>query len=236
MIPQSAHAESYSIPVVGRWTKLQIGLEIPSTPVWAHDLVLNASRVWNSAQVWFRYNFFPEGSVYSFVESHSGNVTISFSIPAECASIAVGWTQYILAAPSTILGARVFLDGRVFDDSQEPNSTIRTYALWVALHELGRVLGLGSLLDGHDIMDPVGTVTRGDAPPLISFIDLFALHMLATEPFLSSSVIVLNTDQQASLNAWDLLGLSPKNQVATRLFDPTAICPVRSAESPICYV
>ena len=56
MFARPAYATTYSIPVVGRWPTLQVGLQIPSTPVWAHDVVLNASQVWNRAQVWFTQN------------------------------------------------------------------------------------------------------------------------------------------------------------------------------------
>jgi len=223
------------MPVVGRWSSLQIGLEIPSTPAWAHDLVLNASRVWNSAQAWFQHNYFPDGNIYNFFETPTGNVTISFSMPAECESIAVGWTRYILSGSSTILAAHIFLDRNVFNNAEQPNSTILMFALRVALHELGRVLGLGSLVDGHDIMDPLGTIARADTPPVISFIDLFALHTLATEQSSLSPVIVVSTDQNVSLNAWDLLHSLVTIEAVTRLGDPTLACLARRVESPACY-
>ena len=235
IVARPVHAESYSIPVVGRWSNPQIGLQIPSVPAWARDLVLNASRIWNLAQVWFQRNYFPDGGTYNFFETPTGNVTISFSMPTECQSIAVGWTQYVLAASSTILGAHVFLDGDVFNNTQEPNSTIRMFGLRVVLHELGRVLGLGSLVDGHDIMDPLGTIAHADIPPVISFIDLFALHVLASEQSFFSPVIV-STDQNVSLTPWNLLGSSFGNQVAIQLGDPTAACPVRWDDSLVCYM
>jgi hypothetical protein len=196
---------------------------------------LNASRVWNLAQIWFQHNYYPDGEVYRFVESRTGNVTISFTMPTQCASIAVGWTRYILGASSTILAAHVFLDGSVFNNTQEPNATMQMFGLRVALHELGRVLGLGNLVDGHDIMDPIGTVARANAPPVISFIDLYALHTLATEPFPSPPVIAVSTDQQVSLNAWSLLNSTAWNQVTASLNDTTLTCPVSSAKPPPCY-
>ena len=229
-----AYATTYSIPVVGRWSTLQVGLRIPSNPTWAHDLVLNASQVWNMAQVWFTQNYFPGGKVYTFVESPVGNATVAFGMPAECASIAVGWTQYNLNNSLTIIGAHVFLDGGVFNPGQEHNETTLEYGFRIALHELGRVLGLGSLVDGLDIMDPIGTVSHALDPPIISMIDLFALHVLASEPFFSSP-IVLNTDQHVLINAWNLLGISPNNQTATGIDGSAAICPLRAVKFSFCY-
>ena len=207
-----AYACTYSIPVVGRWSALQIGLIIPSTPSWARTLILNAARAWNLAQLWFQQNYFPEGNVFTFVASPFGNVTISYGLPAGFASIAVGWTQYAMYGSSTIATAHVFLDGSVFNDPREPNTTGLDLGFRLALHELGRVLGLGSLVDGSDVMDPVGTVLRADQPPIISFIDLFALHVLASEPSLSTLTIVLSTDQKVFVNAWNLVGASLNNQ------------------------
>jgi hypothetical protein len=109
------------------------------------------------------------------------------------------------------------------------------YGLRVALHELGRVLGLGSLVDGRDIMDPIGTLARAAVPPMISIIDLFALHTLATEAAFSSPVIVLSTDQQVSLSALDLLDHPFANQAVVALDNRTVTCQVSSVKSPPCY-
>jgi len=211
MFARPAYATIYSMPVVGRWSTLQVGLQVPPTPTWAHDVVLNASRVWNMAQVWFAQNYFPGGKVYSFVESRVGNATVTFGMPSEYACIAVGWTQYILGAGLTIIGAHTFLDRSVFNAGQEHNETALEYGLRLALHELGRVLGLGSVVDGLDIMDPIGTASHARDPPIISMIDLFALHVLASESSFSSPVIALSTDQHLALNVWELLGISPNN-------------------------
>ncbi len=229
-----AYATTYSIPVIGRWPTLQIGLQIPSTPTWAHDVVLNASHVWNMAQAWFARNYFPGGNVYTFVESPTGNATVTFGIPAQYASIAVGWTQYVLDHSLTIIGAHIFLDDGVFNAGQAHNETDLEYGFRIALHELGRVLGLGSLVDGLDVMDPIGTASHARDPPNISMIDLFALHVLASESSFSS-LIVLNTDQQVFMNAWNILGFSPNNETAAR-FDTSAVtCPVSTVRFSVCY-
>ena len=205
-IPSSTYAVQYSIPVYGRFANTRIALEIPLTPKWAHNVVLNASLVWNKAQVWFRQTYFPDGDVFTFVEATPANVTVNYELPSTCAGFAVGWTDYTFAASSnTIISARTFLDPTVFNSTQAGNATARQYAFRLALHELGRVLGLGSIIDGKDIMDPLGTPDRGTQPPMLSTIDLYAVHVLASESSLTTSVIVLNTDQYQLLNAWSLL-------------------------------
>ena len=236
MFARPAYATTYSIPVVGRWPTLQVGLEIPSTPAWAHDLILNASQVWNRAQVWFTQNYFPGGNVFTFVESPAGKATITFGMAAGYACIAVGWTQYVLDNSSlTILGAHTFLDGDVFNVGQAHNATAFEYGFRIALHELGRVLGLGSLVNGLDIMDPIGTVSHALDPPLISMVDLFALHVLASEPFFSSP-IVFNTDQHVSMNAWNVIGFSPDNQTATAINGSAIICSFSRVKFSVCYL
>ena len=234
MFARPAYATTYTIPVVGRWSALQVGLQIPSTPTWAHDLVLNASQVWNMAQLWFTQNYFPGGKVYTFVDSPAGNATVTFGMPTEYASIAVGWTQYILDQSLTIIGAHTFLDGAVFNAGQEQNATALEYGFRLALHELGRVLGLGSLVDGLDVMDPIGTTSHARDPPIISLIDLFALHVLASETFFSSP-IVLNTDQHVPMNAWNVLDSATNNQIATRFDGPASGCLLSTEKFSVCY-
>ena len=205
-MPTPIHATAYSIPINGRFVTSRIALKIPSTPKWAHDIVLNASVAWNNGQLWFQHTYFPEGNVYTFVESDPANVTITYAMPPLCAGLAVGWTDYTFAPSSTaIISARTYLDPSVFTPAQENNGTARQYAFRLALHELGRVLGLGNLIDGNDIMDPLATPTRATQPPMISTLDLYAVHVLASENTLRSLVIVLNTDQYQLLNALSLL-------------------------------
>jgi hypothetical protein len=194
-------------------------------------VVLGAARVWNLAQLWFQQNYFPDGRVFTFVASPSGNVTVSYGMPAGFVSIAVGWTEYVLDGASTIASAHVFLDGSSLGVPQEPNVTGLEFGFRLALHELGRALGLGSLVSGSDIMDPVGTISRATQPPMISFIDLFALHILASEQVSPSPAIVLNTDQNVSLNAWSLLGGSLDNPLSTASHGSTVAGTVRLCEN-----
>jgi hypothetical protein len=170
----------YGIPINGREAASVIGLRIQATPIWAHDVVLNASLVWNQAQVWYQQTSSSKGAVYTFVEANNGSATVKFSMPQAYSEIAVGWTNYKFAPSSRIIIAstQTFLDPNVFNSAQENNATARQIAFWLALHELGRVLGLGSVLDSHDIMDPLWTPNR--VLPMISTLDIYALHVLAS--------------------------------------------------------
>jgi hypothetical protein len=167
--------------------------------------VLKASRVWNRAQLWFQHTFFPDGNVYTFIESNPANATIAYVIPQVCGGLAVGWTDYTFAPSSaTIVSARTYLDPAVFNAAQENNATAKQYAFFLALHELGRILGLGNVIDGIDIMDPLATANRATRP-MISTLDLYAVHVLASENTLTSMVVVLNTEQYQLLSVSSLL-------------------------------
>lgn len=178
----SVHASQQSIPINGRYATYTIGLRIPQSPKWAHDVVLNASIAWNQAQLWYQQSALSTGNYYHLVEAADGSASISFSMPAAYAGIAVGWTDYKFATSSRteIISTKTYLDPTVFLSAQESNTTAHAYALRLALHELGRILGLGSVLDGHDIMDPMATPERATAPMLLSILDLYALKVLAS--------------------------------------------------------
>lgn len=169
-----------SIPINGRHSVTVIGLKIPAAPKWAHDVVLNAALVWNQAQVWYQQASSSTGALYKFVEAGDGVATVKFDMPHAYYGIAVGWTNYKFAPSSKIIivSTQTFLDPNIFNSSQENNATARQYALWLALHELGRVLGLGSVIDGQDIMDPLWTPNR--MVPMLSTLDMYALHVLAS--------------------------------------------------------
>lgn len=176
-----AHAGlQYSIPINGQYPSPVIGLQIQATPKWAHDIVLTASLVWNQAQVWHQQAISSTEAVYTFVEANNGSATVKFSMPGAYSGIADGWTNYKFAPSSRniIVSTQTFLDPNIFNSSQENNATTRQSAFWLALHELGRVLGLGSVLDSREIMNPLWTPYR--ATPMISTLDIYALHVLAS--------------------------------------------------------
>jgi len=179
VVPVQASAQP-SIPINGRFSSLVIKISIPTFPAWAHDVVLNATVAWNMAQLWQN----SAGPVYTFVESNDGSATakVSYQMPTAYAGIAVGWTNYNFEPGSrtSVKSTQTYLDPNVFNAAQAQNLTARQYAFWLAIHELGRVLGLGSILDSHDIMDPMATPARVQDPPMLSTLDLYAVHVLAS--------------------------------------------------------
>jgi hypothetical protein len=182
MLVAPVHASTQpSIPIDGRYSTLTIRIYIPTYPKWAHDVVLNATIAWNRAQLWNLQN--GTGTLYQFVETDDGSATavVSFSMPTAYAGIAVGWTNLKFAPGSrtTVQSSQTYLTPTVFNEAQANNVTARHYAFWLALHELGRILGLGSVLDGKDIMEPRYTPERISQEPKLSTLDLYALQVLA---------------------------------------------------------
>ncbi|HXZ90643.1 MAG TPA: hypothetical protein VEG61_06250 [Candidatus Dormibacteraeota bacterium] len=181
LIPVHASSQP-SIPINGRYSTLTIKIYIPPSPKWAHDVVLNATIAWNRAQLWNLQNN-PTATLYTFLETDDGTATstVSFTMPAAYAAIAVGWTTYKFTPGSrtSIASTQTYFTPTVFNDAQAGNATAREYAFWLSLHELGRVLGLGSVLDGHDIMEPRYTPQRVTQVPRLSTLDLYAIHVLA---------------------------------------------------------
>jgi hypothetical protein len=170
------------MPLNGRYSTLTIRIRIPDQPEWAHDVVLNATIAWNKAQAWYQESNL-SAPVYTFVETNdtTATSTVSFNMPAAYAGIAVGWTDYTFARGSrtSIISTETYLDPSVFNQAQENNMTARRYAFWLALHETGRILGLGSVLDSQDIMDPQATPERVTQVPTLSTLDLYAVYVLA---------------------------------------------------------
>ena len=218
-VSQAHAAPSESIPIIGRYSSLTIGIQIPRTPIWAHDVVLNASIAWNEAQLWYQQTAPANGETYTFVESNRATAVISFSMPAAYSGFAVGWTNYKYAPSSkNILSTQTFLDPYVFSSSQENNATARQYALRLALHELGRILGLGSVLDGRDIMDPRNTPGRANEAPSLSTLDLYATQILAQGNAPNSVTLPSNVQNQA-IDARTFLGAGPTAPIPTPEFD-----------------
>lgn len=182
-----------------------IKISIPLSPAWAHDVVVNATVAWNNAQLWQN----SAGPVYTFVEANDGSATakVTYQMPSAYAGIAVGWTNYNYEPNSrtSIKSTQTYLDPSVFTEAQANNLTARQYAFWLATHELGRILGLGSILGSQDIMDPMATPARVSAPPMLSTLDLYAVQVLASgnaPPF----VTLPNNIQNQMVDATTFLG------------------------------
>jgi hypothetical protein len=235
-----AHATTQpSIPITGRYSELTIKIFIPSSPQWAYDVVLNATNAWNQAQLWYLQNT-PSATAYTFVETNDGTATsaVSFSMPAEFASIAVGWTSYKFAAGSrtSITSTQTYLTPRIFNDAGASNATARRYAFWLALHELGRILGLGSVLDGKDIMEPRYTPERVSGTPMLSTLDLYAVHVLAegqaptfvTLPYGVQDQLVLATSFLPNAHEILLAPMPASNQLASGTQVPSQFSGARS--------
>lgn len=224
-VPVHASAQP-SIPIIGRYSSLMISISIPQSPAWAHDVVVNAMVAWNQAQLWQG----TAGPVYTFVEVNDGsaNAKVSFDMPKAYAGIAVGWTNYKFEPGSRTLikSTQTYLDPATFNVAQVGNLTGQHYAFWLALHELGRVLGLGSILDSSDVMDPLATPTRASQPPMLSTLDLYAVHVLASgsaPAFITLPASVLNqrVDARSFLGRGQPLTTPPASNSPSPQFAPS---------------
>jgi hypothetical protein len=171
-----------AVPVDGRFASLTIGVQIPTSPKWAHDVVLNATEAWNRAQIWYQEHF-QLGPVYTFIPAHdNANVTVMFTpLPPHFGGLTC-FTYSGLPAGYAIGGviksAVIQLPSNIFNATQIDNATDRLLAWRIALHELGHVLGLGETIGTGDITAMFLSQNQG----LISTLDLYTIHYLATQP------------------------------------------------------
>ena len=156
-----------------------ITVQIQSTPTWAHDSVVEAMTTWNEAQVWFRNTYYQNSSVFNLVEGSQGDAIVSFTKNEITCVGSVGMggcTTWRNGAGQT----RTIID-TVWGAS---------YTNYLALHELGRILGLGTSsyidqLNGNpDIMSE-----NHDGQPAISTLDLYGLHLQALQNSASSATL-----------------------------------------------
>lgn len=160
LIPFAQAQTTYTIPLEPRGWGGPINVQIQSTPTWAHNIVLHAMTTWNEAQAWFRDTYYPHTSIYTLVEATiSGDAIVTFTntLTPE------GWR-------GSTKSIQEGLTRTIIDVQWGPD-----YTNTLALHELGRVLGLDSAIYSQDLMNIVN-IDRIHAP---STLDLYGVHLLA---------------------------------------------------------
>jgi hypothetical protein len=70
--------QSYTIPLEGAaWDHYTITVQIPMTPKWNQDDVLQGMTIWNEAEQWFKTTY--QGRTFRFLEASSrADISISF--------------------------------------------------------------------------------------------------------------------------------------------------------------
>jgi hypothetical protein len=195
----NAQQTTYSIPLEGIvWPSNTITVHIQSTPSWAHESVVAAMTAWNEAQVWFKNTYYPTGAVFNLVEAPSntavpftGAAIVSFtSNTITCGQeTADGCTTWHISTISTTTNTITTIDIEWTKD----------YTNHVSLHEVGRILGLGtaiytSQLNGNpDIMSEDWSA----GTPAISTLDLYAVHLMASGTSVTSATLPQNIPYMA---------------------------------------
>lgn len=156
---QAATETQYTIPVNWQLPAGEVKIAIPATPKWAHDAVLDALRIWNEAQLWFKERYFKTGEVYTLIESASGvQVVFVYKDQDHCG--------VVLETP----GGRV-ISLRLTDSNNKTISAVVVTSC--AAHELGHILGLGHASVKLELMSDLVV------PAAPSTLDLYAVHLLA---------------------------------------------------------
>lgn len=183
MMPVFASQSIFSIPLEGgRWRNYSIPVFVPATPSWAHIATLRAMSDWNVAQDWFARAYYPQSPYYMFVEGNNSSEA----------------QVQLLDTPSTD-----YTTLKIVPHFQKDNATIVSVVVHVGtrvdealfhevvMHELGHVLGLGHVkcCIQEDLMYPIANpyAARQYLP---STLDLYALHVLAIEGTIPSSVVL----------------------------------------------
>jgi hypothetical protein len=156
---QVATETQYTIPVNWQFPAGEVKIAIPATPKWAHDAVLDALRIWNEAQLWFKEKYFKTGEVYTLIESASGvQVVFVYKDQDHCG--------VVLDTPR---GRVISL--RLTDSYNKTLSAVVVTSC--AAHELGHILGLGHASVRPELMSDLVV------PAAPSTLDLYAVHLLA---------------------------------------------------------
>lgn len=157
---QVAAQIQYRIPVNWQLPPGQVNIVIPATPEWAHDVVADALRIWNDAQVWFKEKYFNTGEVYRFTEYVSGvEVRFVYRDQTSCGTIVEAPNGRVISLLLTNIHNVTLPSGLVTRCAE---------------HELGHILGLGHTSVDDDLMS-----TSGAGPATPSTLDLYAVHLLA---------------------------------------------------------
>jgi hypothetical protein len=170
---QAAAQTQYTIPLgESRWNQYELAFKVPTSPKWAHQVVLAAMDLWNQAQEWFKDTYYPNGQVYHLSESQSSKNLIVFDhvFNPDYSGTTNGTRSRKTTTESEIVLVLVYADG-----SPLPPDIL----LGVAVHEFGHVLSLGHTSVANDLMCTRELYQCTDNNGVPSTLDLYAVHVVA---------------------------------------------------------
>ena len=180
-LPVLASQSTFVIPLEGgRWRKYSISVYVPRTPSRVHNATLRAMSDWNDAQAWFASTYYPQSQYYILLEgNNSSTVQVQFVDATTMDYTTLKIVPRFQKDNATIVSVVVHIGTRV------DNLLFHE----VVMHELGHVLGLGHVkcCIQEDLMYPIANpyAARQYFP---STLDLYALHILAIERTIPTSV------------------------------------------------
>jgi len=182
-LPVLANQSTFVIPLEGgRWRQYSIPIFVPATPSWAHNATLRAMNDWNEAQDWFASTYYPQSTYYNLVEGDNNSkaqVQLLDTVSTDYTTLKIvpRFQKNNATIVSVVIHVGTRVDKVLFHE--------------VVMHELGHVLGLGHVkcCIQEDLMYPVANqyAARQYFP---STLDLYALHVLAVERTIPTSVML----------------------------------------------
>lgn len=155
----------------------RINVEVPSSPSWAKDVVIEAMSVWDHSQEWFANTYNLTDSPYELVQPHEGG-KVEKTISVDFADVPTG--NRLGEVNLIISSSKVFTSGLLtLPQSYHGEWLNGSYTPWftqLVVHMFGHVLGLDDLHGFCDVMEEGNSSCRSSVP---STLDLYAVYILA---------------------------------------------------------
>jgi hypothetical protein len=178
------NATTYTIPLEDcYWHTLTVGVQVPTNPDWLREAVQYSITEWNTAQEWFASKYFPGSPTYHLTTT-SPVVTFQVVDPNQLSGNHPA-LAYPYCSGARLVKVRIVVSSGL---GNFVNLTLSSVIGQTVTHEVGHALGLGHPAIPYDLMCGEDCV---NAPSIPSTLDLYALHLLASNSIGSSLAVTL---------------------------------------------